>query len=242
MKQLEIKNLHVNIEDKEIIKGVNLEIEKGEIVALMGPNGSGKSTLSYTIAGDPKYEVTQGEINFENENITELAPHKRAKKGIFLSFQYPEEIPGVTVFNLIRTARKNIIQEPPEEFLKILKEKMTLLNIPEIFAKRNVNEGFSGGEKKRNEILQMSMLNPKLAILDETDSGLDIDALKTVAEGINKIKTPETTILIITHYQRILKYIKPDKVYIMNQGKIIKQGTKELAEKIEKEGYDTIIK
>jgi len=237
---LEIKDLKAKIEGQEILRGVSLEVKKGEIVALMGPNGSGKSTLSSVIMGSPDYEA-DGKIIFENEDIAELSADERAKKGIFLSFQYPSEISGVTVANFLRTAYNarfggNI---SVLEFRKLLKEKMALLKMPSDFADRYLNEGFSGGEKKKSEILQLAILKPKLAILDETDSGLDIDSLRTVAEGVNMLKkeNPEMSVLLITHYQRILDYIAPDRVYIMLEGKIAHEGKADLVHKLEKQGY-----
>ena len=237
---LEIKDLKVKIEDKEILKGISLNVDKNEVVALMGPNGSGKSTLAYALMGHPRYEITNGKITLNGEDVTDASPDERAKKGLFLSFQYPQEISGVSVSNFLRTAL-NAKRETPIsvlDFHKLLQEKMALLKMDKSFAMRYLNEGFSGGEKKRAEILQMAVLQPKIAILDETDSGLDIDALKTVAEGVNSLKGPETGILIITHYQRILNYITPDKVHIVMKGNIIKSGGKELALKVEEKGYD----
>ncbi len=241
---LEIKNLHVKIkdeEDKEIIKGLNLELELGTITALMGPNGSGKSTLANVIMGNPKYLVTQGEILFNNKNIIELTADERARLGIFMSFQYPTEIEGVTISNFLRTAYKNLIDESISviHFKELLDRKLKLLSMPEDFSTRYLNKGFSGGEKKKSEILQMSILNPKLAILDETDSGLDIDALKSVAQGINALKqdNPEMTILIITHYKRILEFIKPDKVSIIMKGKVVLEGKKDIVDHLEEKGY-----
>ncbi len=237
---LEIKDLKVKIEGKEILKGINLEVNKNEVVALMGPNGSGKSTLAFALMGHPRYEITNGKIIVNGEDMTNASPDERAKNGLFLSFQYPQEIAGVSVSNFLRTAL-NAKQENPisvPDFHKLLQEKMELLKIDKSFALRYLNEGFSGGEKKRMEILQMSILKPNIGILDETDSGLDIDALKTVAEGVNSLKGPETGILIITHYQRILNYITPDKVNIMVDGNITKSGGKELALQIEEKGYD----
>jgi len=237
---LEIKDLKVKIEDKEILKGISLNVDKNEVVALMGPNGSGKSTLAYALMGHPRYEITNGKIVLNGEDVTDASPDERAKKGLFLSFQYPQEISGVSVSNFLRTAL-NAKRETPIsvlDFHKLLQEKMALLKMDKSFAMRYLNEGFSGGEKKRAEILQMAVLQPKIAILDETDSGLDIDALKTVAEGVNSLKGPETGILIITHYQRILNYITPDKVHIVMKGNIIKSGGKELALKVEEKGYD----
>lgn len=243
---LKINNLHASIEDKEILKGINLEIKAGEIHAIMGPNGAGKSTLSSIIAGNENYEVTEGEILLEGEDISELAPEERAHKGIFLSFQYPVEIPGVSVTNFMKTAlnehrKANGLEEmPANEMLKMIREKSELLEIDRKFLSRSLNEGFSGGEKKRNEIFQMAMLQPKLAILDETDSGLDIDALRIVANGVNKLKSSENAILVITHYQRLLEYIVPDFVHVLMDGKIVKSGGKELALELEEKGYDWI--
>ncbi|MCM2302702.1 MAG: Fe-S cluster assembly ATPase SufC [Flavobacteriaceae bacterium] len=241
---LTIKNLHAGIENKEILRGINLEIKAGEVHAIMGPNGSGKSTLSAVIAGNETYEVTQGEIDFDNESILEYAPEERAHKGVFLSFQYPVEIPGVTVTNFIKTAinetrkAKGLEDMPAKDLLKLIREKAELLEIDRKFLSRSLNEGFSGGEKKRNEIFQMAMLEPKLAILDETDSGLDIDALKIVANGVNKLKTENNAVLVITHYQRLLDYIVPDFVHVLHNGKIVKSGGKELALELEEKGYD----
>jgi len=241
---LSIKNLHANINDKEILKGINLEIKAGEVHAIMGPNGSGKSTLSAVIAGKEEYEVTEGSVVLNNEDLAEFAPEVRAHKGIFLSFQYPVEIPGVTVTNFIKTAinetRKGQGLEdlPAKEMLKLIREKADLLEIDRKFLSRSLNEGFSGGEKKRNEIFQMAMLEPKLAILDETDSGLDIDALKVVANGVNKLKSKDNAVLVITHYQRLLDYIVPDFVHVLHNGKIVKSGGKELALELEEKGYD----
>jgi len=239
---LEVKDLHVAVEGGEIIKGVNLKLEQGKIHALMGPNGSGKSTLANVLMGHPGYEVTKGKISFKGKDITAMAPNERAKLGLFLSFQYPASVPGITISNLLRTAlnarRKDKI--PPLEFLKMLKEKMKALKMDEKFLNRYVNEGFSGGEKKRAEILQLAILNPDLAILDETDSGLDIDALRVVAEGVNSFMSKEKCILIITHYKRILEYIKPDKLFIMIDGKIAKEGGGELVDRLEDEGYGWI--
>lgn len=243
---LSIKNLHASIGDKEILKGINLEVKAGEVHAIMGPNGAGKSTLSAIIAGNENYEVTEGEIFLDNEDISELAPEERAHKGVFLSFQYPVEIPGVSVTNFMRTAinetrKANGLEEmPANEMLKVIREKSELLEIDRKFLSRSLNEGFSGGEKKRNEIFQMAMLEPKLAILDETDSGLDIDALRIVANGVNKLKSDKNAIVVITHYQRLLDYIVPDFVHVLYNGKIVKSGTKELAYELEKKGYDWI--
>ena len=243
---LKIKNLHAGIEGNEILKGINLDIKPGEVHAIMGPNGSGKSTLSSVIAGNENYEVSEGSIEMENENIMELGPDERAHRGIFLSFQYPIEIPGVSVTNFIKTSinevRKARGQEemPAAEMLKMIREKSDLLGIRRDFLSRSLNEGFSGGEKKRNEIFQMLMLNPKLAILDETDSGLDIDALRIVAEGVNKFRNENNAVLLITHYQRLLDYIKPDFVHVLSDGKIIKSGDKSLALELESKGYDWV--
>lgn len=245
---LQIKNLHATVEDKEILKGINLEINRGEIHAIMGPNGSGKSTLASVLTGNPKFEVTKGSVIFKDKELLELDPHERANEGLFLSFQYPVEIPGVSMVNFMRSAlnekRKYNGEEPipASDFLKLMKEKRELLNISAQLASRSVNEGFSGGEKKRNEIFQMAMLDPTLAILDETDSGLDIDALRIVAEGVNKLHTPDKASIVITHYQRLLDYIKPDVVHVLHDGKIIKTGGPELALELEEKGYDWIIK
>lgn len=241
---LTIKNLHASIDDKEILKGINLNIKAGEVHAIMGPNGSGKSTLSSVIAGKEEFDMTQGEILFENEDLTELDPEERAHKGIFLSFQYPVEIPGVSVTNFMKASinahRKSqgLDDMPANEMLKLIREKSELLEIDRKFLSRSLNQGFSGGEKKRNEIFQMAMLNPKLAILDETDSGLDIDALKVVANGVNKLRNSENAVLLITHYQRLLDYIVPDVVHVIVDGRIVKSGTKELAYELEEKGYD----
>lgn len=243
---LSIKNLHASVEDKEILKGINLEVKAGEVHAIMGPNGSGKSTLSSVIAGNENYEVTDGAIYLEGEDIGELAPEERAHKGVFLSFQYPIEIPGVSVTNFMKTAinesRKAQGREemPANEMLKLIREKSELLEIDRKFLSRSLNEGFSGGEKKRNEIFQMAMLEPKLAILDETDSGLDIDALRIVANGVNKLRSEDNAVIVITHYQRLLDYIVPDFVHVLYNGKIVKSGGKELAYELEEKGYDWI--
>ncbi len=243
---LKIKDLHAGLEGKDILQGINLEVKAGEVHAIMGPNGSGKSTLASVVAGKEEYEVSRGYITFENEDISELDPEERAHKGIFLSFQYPVEIPGVSVTNFIKTAinetRKSKGQEdmPAAEMLKMIKEKADLLEIDRKFLSRSLNEGFSGGEKKRNEIFQMAMMEPKLAILDETDSGLDIDALKIVANGVNKLKSKDNAVVVITHYQRLLDYIVPDFVHVLMNGKIVKSGTKELAYELEERGYDWI--
>ncbi|MBB4806797.1 Fe-S cluster assembly ATP-binding protein [Chryseobacterium defluvii] len=245
---LEIKNLHARIEDgAEILKGINLEIKPGEVHAIMGPNGAGKSTLSSVIAGKEDYEITDGDIIFDGENINEDAPEDRAHKGIFLSFQYPVEIPGVSVTNFIKAAlnenrKANGLEEmPAKEMLGMIREKSEKLGIKKDFLSRSLNEGFSGGEKKRNEIFQMMMLNPKLAILDETDSGLDIDALRIVADGVNTFKNEGNAVLLITHYQRLLNYIQPDFVHVLADGKIIKTGDKSLALELESKGYDWLL-
>ncbi|TRX11563.1 Fe-S cluster assembly ATPase SufC [Flavobacterium gawalongense] len=243
---LSIKNLHASIGDKEILKGINLEVKAGEIHAIMGPNGAGKSTLASIIAGNENYEVTEGEISLDGEDLSDLAPEERAHKGVFLSFQYPVEIPGVSVTNFMRTAinetRKANGQEemPANQMLKVIREKSELLEIDRKFLSRSLNEGFSGGEKKRNEIFQMAMLEPKLAILDETDSGLDIDALRIVANGVNKLKSDKNAIIVITHYQRLLDYIVPDFVHVLYNGKIVKSGGAALAHELEEKGYDWI--
>ena len=243
---LSIKNLHASIGDKEILRGINLEIKAGEVHAIMGPNGAGKSTLASIIAGNENYEVSDGEILLENEDISELAPEERAHKGVFLSFQYPVEIPGVSVTNFMRTAinetrkAKGLEEMPANEMLKLIREKSELLEIDRKFLSRSLNEGFSGGEKKRNEIFQMAMLEPKIAILDETDSGLDIDALRIVANGVNKLKNKNNAVLVITHYQRLLDYIVPDFVHVLMDGRIVKSGGKELAYELEEKGYDWI--
>ena len=238
---LKIRNLHASIEGKKILKGINIDIKSGEIHALMGPNGSGKSTLSNVIMGNPKYKVTKGKVIFNNEDITKLSANERAKMGLFMSFQYPVEISGVSLANLLRTAFGNINSKVSfQEFRALLKEKMKLLGMDEKFAERNTNEGLSGGEKKRSEILQLAVLSPKIAILDETDSGLDIDSLKIVSNSIKKI-SDEMGVLVITHYQRILNYIKPDFVHIIVDGKIVKSGTYELAKHLDKYGYSWIL-
>ena len=243
---LKINNLHASVEDKAILKGINLEVKPGEVHAIMGPNGSGKSTLASVVAGKEEYEVDEGEILLEGENIDELAAEERAHKGIFLSFQYPVEIPGVSVTNFMKTAinetrkAKGLEDMPANEMLKMIREKSELLEIDRKFLSRSLNEGFSGGEKKRNEIFQMAMLEPKLAILDETDSGLDIDALRIVANGVNKLKSKDNAIIVITHYQRLLDYIVPDYVHVLYNGRIVKSGTKELAHELEAKGYDWI--
>ena len=241
---LKINNLHANIGDKEILKGLSLEINPGEVHAIMGPNGAGKSALSSVLVGHPSFEVTEGEIEFEGESILDLEPEERAHLGMFLSFQYPVEIPGVSMVNFMRAAvnerRKAQGLEPMNatEFLKLMKEKRALVELDSKLANRSVNEGFSGGEKKRNEIFQMAMLEPKLAILDETDSGLDIDALRIVANGVNALRSPERSAIVITHYQRLLDYIKPDFVHVLHNGRIVKSGGPELALELEEKGYD----
>lgn len=241
---LKISNLHAGIDGTEILRGIDLEIKAGEVHAIMGPNGSGKSTLSAVIAGREDYEVTQGHIDFEGEDLMDLAPEERAHKGIFLSFQYPIEIPGVTVTNFLKTSinemrkARGMEPMPANEMLKKMREKMSLLEMDKGFLSRSLNEGFSGGEKKRNEIFQMAMLDPKLAILDETDSGLDIDALRVVANGVNKLKNKDNAVLIITHYQRLLEHIIPDYVHVLHKGKIVKSGDKNLALQLEERGYD----
>ena len=243
---LSIKNLHAKIDDKDILNGVNLEIKAGEVHAIMGPNGSGKSTLAAVIAGKEEYEVTNGDIDLNGESIEELSAEERAHKGIFLSFQYPVEIPGVSVTNFIKTAinetRKARGQKemPAKDMLKLLKDKSSLLEIDRKFLSRSINDGFSGGEKKRNEVFQMAMLEPSIAILDETDSGLDIDALRIVANGVNKFKNSKNAVILITHYQRLLDYIVPDYVHVLYNGKIVKSGTKDLALELEEKGYDWI--
>lgn len=243
---LSIKNIHANIEGKEILKGINLEIKAGEVHAIMGPNGSGKSTLASVLAGREEYEVTEGEVTFLEKDLLELSTEDRAREGLFLAFQYPVEIPGVSTTNFIKAAvnekRKYQGEEPLDAvaFLKMMKQKMALVEIDQSLLSRSINEGFSGGEKKRNEVFQMAMLEPKLAILDETDSGLDIDALRIVANGINKLRNENRAILLITHYQRLLDYIQPDYVHVLYNGKIVKSGTKELALELEEKGYDFI--
>jgi Fe-S cluster assembly ATP-binding protein len=251
---LVIKNLHVNVEGQEILKGLNLEINKGEIHAIMGPNGSGKSTLANTLMGHPAYEVTQGEVWFKGQNILELSPDERSRLGLFLAFQYPSTIPGVSATNFLRTAINTRYPQPDpsgngngqakgmpmREFRRLLKEKMEMLKMDPSFARRYLNDGFSGGEKKRMEILQMAMLQPEIAILDETDSGLDIDAVRIVSEGVNQLMNPDLGVLVITHYQRILNYIKPDHVHILVDGKIVMSGGPELALELEEKGYDWI--
>jgi len=243
---LEINNLHANVEGTEILKGINLKVNAGEVHAIMGPNGSGKSTLASVLAGKEEYEVTAGEVFYNGKNLLELSPEDRAREGVFLAFQYPVEIPGVSNTNLLKTAVNEIRKYRGEEeldsmdFLSLLKEKSKLVELDKAFLSRSVNEGFSGGEKKRNEIFQMAVLNPKLAILDETDSGLDIDALRIVANGVNKLKTKENATIVVTHYQRLLDYIIPDFVHVLYKGKIVKSGGKDLALELEEKGYDWV--
>lgn len=243
---LSIKNLHARIEEKEILRGINLEVKAGEVHAIMGPNGSGKSTLASVLAGRSDYEVTGGSVELNGKDLLDLSPEDRAREGVFLAFQYPIEIPGVSTINFMKTAVNEIREYRGQEtmdavsFLKLMKEKMKLVEIDESLLKRALNEGFSGGEKKRNEIFQMAMLEPSLAILDETDSGLDIDALRIVANGVNKLKTPDNATIVVTHYQRLLDYIVPDFVHVLYKGRIVKSGTKELALELEEKGYDWI--
>src|SRR5436309_10396186 len=244
MKELSVENLHVTIADKEIVRGLSLRVPRGEVHALMGPNGSGKSTLAKVLAGHPDYRVTAGKVLMDGENLLELDPDERARRGLFLAFQYPSEIPGVTIANFLRAAAQSRLPEGEEleatDYYAKLYEKMDLLDIDRSFTSRSVNEGFSGGEKKRSEILQMAMLEPRFAILDETDSGLDIDALKIVAHGVNSLRSPNLGVLVITHYQRLLNYIIPDFVHVMVQGRIVRSGDKELALELEEKGYDWI--
>jgi Fe-S cluster assembly ATP-binding protein len=241
---LQIKNLHASVEDKEILRGINLEVKAGEVHAIMGPNGSGKSTLSSVIAGKEEFEVTEGQVILDGEDLEDISPEERAHKGIFLSFQYPVEIPGVSVTNFMKTAinegrkAKGLEDMPAKDMLKLIREKSEMLEIDRKFLSRSLNEGFSGGEKKRNEIFQMAMLEPKLAILDETDSGLDIDALRIVSNGVNKLRSKDNAVIVITHYQRLLEYIVPDFVHVLHNGKIVKSGGKELALELEEKGYD----
>jgi FeS assembly ATPase SufC len=243
---LEIKDLHASIEGKEILKGINLSVNEGEIHAIMGPNGSGKSTLALVLAGREEYKVTKGEVFFKGKNLLELAPEDRAREGIFLAFQYPVEIPGVSNTNMLKTAVNEIRKYRGEEeydameFLQMIKSKMKLVELEQALLSRAVNEGYSGGEKKRNEIFQMAVLEPKLAILDETDSGLDIDALRIVANGVNMLKSPDKATIVVTHYQRLLNYIIPDYVHVLYKGRIVKSGGKELALELEEKGYDFI--
>ena len=241
---LEIKNLHAKVEGKEILKGINLTVNKGEVHAIMGPNGSGKSTLALVLAGREEYEITKGEVFYKGKNLLELSPEDRAREGLFLAFQYPVEIPGVSNTNLLKTAMNEIRKYRGQEeldaidFLTLLKEKMKIVDLDQSLISRSVNEGFSGGEKKKNEIFQMAVLEPQLSILDETDSGLDIDALRIVANGINKLRSDKNAIIVITHYQRLLNYIIPDFVHVLYEGKIVKSGGKELALELENKGYD----
>jgi Fe-S cluster assembly ATP-binding protein len=239
---LKIEDLQVEIDGQEIVKGLDLEVGKGEIHAIMGPNGSGKSTLANVLMGHPRYEVTGGSITFQGEDVFELEPDERAKLGMFLAFQYPSEVPGVSVANFLRTAVNSVREEElsPMEMYRLLQEKMSIMQMDPRFAERYLNEGFSGGEKKRNEILQMLMLDPRLAIMDETDSGLDIDALQVVARGVNELRGPEFSAVIITHYQRILRYIEPDHVHVMLDGRLVTSGGRELAEGLEEKGYDWV--
>jgi Fe-S cluster assembly ATP-binding protein len=246
MNLLEVKNLRARIEGKEILKGLSLTVKPGEVHAIMGPNGSGKSTLASVLAGREDYEVTEGEVLFKGEDMLELSPEDRARKGLFLAFQYPVEIPGVTNANFLKTAlnevrkSKNLAPLDSKEFLQLMKEKMKLVEIDKSMTQRSVNEGFSGGEKKRNEVFQMAMLEPELAVLDETDSGLDIDALRIVADGVNSLRSKNRSFIIITHYQRLLEYIVPDFVHVLYNGRIVKSGPKELALELEEKGYDWI--
>jgi Fe-S cluster assembly ATP-binding protein len=243
---LSINNLHARIDEKKILKGINLEIKPGEVHAIMGPNGSGKSTLASVLAGREDYEVTDGTVEFAGKDLLELSPEERAGEGLFLAFQYPVEIPGLSTTNFIKTAvnevRKYRGEEPLDAvaFLKLMKEKMAMVNIDQSLLSRSLNEGFSGGEKKRNEVFQMAMLQPKLAILDETDSGLDIDAIRIVANGVNKLRSKDNAVLVVTHYQRLLDYIVPDFVHVLYNGRIVKSGPKELALELEERGYDFI--
>ncbi|WP_411029502.1 Fe-S cluster assembly ATPase SufC [Spongiimicrobium sp. 3-5] len=243
---LKIKDLHASVEDKEILRGINLEVNKGEVHAIMGPNGSGKSTLAAVVAGKEEFEITKGAVFLDGEDLEDDAPEERAHKGIFLSFQYPVEIPGVSVTNFMKTAinesrkARGLEDMPANQMLKLIREKSEMLDIDRKFLSRSLNEGFSGGEKKRNEIFQLAMLEPKLAILDETDSGLDIDALRIVADGVNKLRSKDNAVIVITHYQRLLEYIVPDFVHVLHNGKIVKSGTKELALELEEKGYDWI--
>jgi Fe-S cluster assembly ATP-binding protein len=243
---LKINDLHAQVEDKEILRGINLEVKPGEVHAIMGPNGSGKSTLASVIAGKEEFEVTKGSVELDGEDLEDVAPEERAHKGVFLSFQYPVEIPGVSVTNFMKTAinesrkARGLEDMPAKDMLKLIREKSELLEIDRKFLSRSLNEGFSGGEKKRNEIFQMAMLEPKVAILDETDSGLDIDALRIVANGVNKLKSKDNAVIVITHYQRLLDYIVPDFVHVLHNGRIVKSGGKELAMELEEKGYDWI--
>jgi Fe-S cluster assembly ATP-binding protein len=241
---LSIKNLHANIEGKEILKGINLEVNAGEVHAIMGPNGSGKSSLASVLAGRENYEVTEGEVWLDGKNLLDMKPEERAREGVFLAFQYPVEIPGVSNINFLRTAlseiriHRNLPPLSAKDFLKMTKEKQELVEFEAKLANRSLNQGFSGGEKKRNEVFQLAMLDPKLSILDETDSGLDIDALRIVSNGINKLRSPDNAFVLITHYQRLLEYIVPDFVHVLYNGQIVRSGTKELALELEEKGYD----
>jgi Fe-S cluster assembly ATP-binding protein len=239
---LKIENLRVEVDGNEIVKGLDLEVGRGEVHAIMGPNGSGKSTLANVLMGHPRYDVTEGSVTFEGEDVLELEPDERAKMGMFLAFQYPSEVPGVSVANFLRTAVNSVREEElsPMEMYKLLQEKMAVMRMDPKFAERYLNEGFSGGEKKRNEILQLLMLEPTLAILDETDSGLDIDALQVVARGVNEMRGPDFSAVLITHYQRILRYIEPDHVHVMLDGRLVTSGGKGLAEELEEKGYDWV--
>lgn len=243
---LKITDLHASVEDKEILKGINLEVKAGEVHAIMGPNGSGKSTLAAVIAGKEEFEVTKGSVELDGEDLEDAAPEERAHKGVFLSFQYPVEIPGVSVTNFMKTAinesrkARGLQDMPASQMLKLIREKSEMLGIDRRFLSRSLNEGFSGGEKKRNEIFQLAMMEPKLAILDETDSGLDIDALRIVADGVNKLRSKDNAVIVITHYQRLLEHIVPDFVHVLHDGKIVKSGGKELAFELEEKGYDWI--
>lgn len=242
--KLVVEDLHVSVEGNEILKGLSLEVKPGEVHAIMGPNGSGKSTLAYSLMGHPRYDVTDGEVSIDGEDLLDMEPDERARAGMFLAFQYPSEISGVTVANFLRTAvnakRGKGNELSVSEYAKMLREKMQLLEMDPSFAQRYLNEGFSGGEKKRNEILQLAMLQPKFAIMDETDSGLDIDALQIVSNGVNSLKGPDMGVVVITHYQRILRYLEPDYVHVLMEGKIVRSGGKELAAELEEKGYDWI--
>lgn len=243
---LKISNLHASVEDTQILKGINLDVAAGEVHAIMGPNGSGKSTLAQVLAGHEAYEVTEGSVSYENKDLLEMSPEDRAREGLFLAFQYPVEIPGVNTAYFLRTGLNEILKARGQEemdaidFLQLIREKLKLVEMDESFLKRSVNEGFSGGEKKRHEVLQMAVLEPRLAVLDETDSGLDIDALKVVAEGVNQLRAPNRSTVVVTHYQRLLDYIVPDYVHVLMHGRIVRSGGKELALKLEEQGYDWI--
>lgn len=240
---LVIEDLCVSVEGKTILKGISLEVRRGELLAVMGPNGSGKSTLAFTLLGHPKYKVTGGRILYKGQDVTQLSPDKRARLGLFLGFQYPSEIPGVTVGNFLLTALKTKNKDVSvPDFMRLLKEKMQALRIDDAFVKRYLNEGFSGGEKKQMEILQLAVLQPEIAVLDEIDSGLDIDALRVVADGINALRSPTRGFLLITHYQRILQHVRPDRIHIMMDGRVVRTGGPELAEELEKKGYDWVLK